>query len=259
MSPHIPTFVIDQSSLIREGLIRILSGTRFRISAACSDFPEISKKAAHAGNILVLLGSSAHPDEDFAELRRFKLQHEHAKIIVLSEACSPQQLLSAISAGAGGFLSKQISRDALLNSLDLVWIGGTVIPSSCLRRLIGHDEPTIPEIAPTSPAPDLHELMIASPTLCEMNLERLHRLSCKEQLILRCLTQGASNKSIARELNMAEATVKVHIKGILRKIRVSNRTQAAVWALNRDPRAAEDEGPRSSVVAVPNCIQTRPF
>jgi DNA-binding CsgD family transcriptional regulator len=57
-------------------------------------------------------------------------------------------------------------------------------------------------------------------------------LSKREHQILRCLVYGMSNKLIARELNIAETTVKVHIRGVLRKTRLSNRTQAAIWALN---------------------------
>ena len=57
-------------------------------------------------------------------------------------------------------------------------------------------------------------------------------LSPREQSILRCLTEGDSNKSIARKIDIAEATVKVHMKAILRKIRVHNRTQAAIWGMN---------------------------
>jgi two-component system nitrate/nitrite response regulator NarL len=58
------------------------------------------------------------------------------------------------------------------------------------------------------------------------------RLSARQQSILRCLVQGDSNKTIARKMAMAEATVKVHVKAILRKIRVHNRTQAAIWAMS---------------------------
>ena len=57
------------------------------------------------------------------------------------------------------------------------------------------------------------------------------RLSAREAEILRCIRSGASNKVIARELDVAEATVKVHVKSVLRKIEVSNRTQAAIWAI----------------------------
>jgi two-component system, NarL family, nitrate/nitrite response regulator NarL len=58
----------------------------------------------------------------------------------------------------------------------------------------------------------------------------VHRFSNREQTILDLLMQGSSNKRIARQLNIAEPTVKVHIKTILRKLGFSNRTQAAIWA-----------------------------
>ena len=58
------------------------------------------------------------------------------------------------------------------------------------------------------------------------------QLSPREKTILRCLVEGDTNKSIARKIDIAEATVKVHVKAILRKIRVQNRTQAAIWAMN---------------------------
>ena len=57
-------------------------------------------------------------------------------------------------------------------------------------------------------------------------------LSAREAAVLGCLVEGSSNKVIARKVEMAEATVKVHIKAILRKIRVKNRTQAAIWAIS---------------------------
>jgi two-component system nitrate/nitrite response regulator NarL len=73
----------------------------------------------------------------------------------------------------------------------------------------------------------------------------LARLSERERLILRYLTAGASNKQIARDLDVAEATVKAHVKSLLRKLRVNNRTQAAMWAISRatcDERADTPDG-----------------
>ena len=58
------------------------------------------------------------------------------------------------------------------------------------------------------------------------------RLSAREKSILRCMVDGDSNKVIARKIDITEATVKVHVKAILRKIRVHNRTQGAIWAMN---------------------------
>jgi two-component system nitrate/nitrite response regulator NarL len=59
-----------------------------------------------------------------------------------------------------------------------------------------------------------------------------YELSSRELQILGCLVEGASNKVIANQLAITEATVKVHLKSILRKINASNRTQAAIWALH---------------------------
>ena len=67
--------------------------------------------------------------------------------------------------------------------------------------------------------------------------------SDREWEILRCLASGSSNKAIARELSIAETTVKVHIKSLLRKLGVSNRTQAAIWALNHGGGAGQEAGP----------------
>ena len=61
-------------------------------------------------------------------------------------------------------------------------------------------------------------------------------LSSREKCILRCIVDGDSNKNIARKVGIAEATVKVHVKAILRKIRLHNRTQAAIWAVNNSAR-----------------------
>ncbi len=75
-------------------------------------------------------------------------------------------------------------------------------------------------------------------------------LSNREAEILHCLMQGAPNKIIARQLDVAEATVKVHVKAILRKIQVANRTQAAMWAVEHlSPTGGEDPGNRIAVIA----------
>jgi two-component system nitrate/nitrite response regulator NarL len=90
---------------------------------------------------------------------------------------------------------------------------------------------------------DDHALVPDTETVAGIMLEpdssQVPQLSAREECILRCLTEGHSNKTIARKINIAEATVKVHIKAILRKIRVHNRTQAAIWAIGHgSPTAA---------------------
>jgi len=83
----------------------------------------------------------------------------------------------------------------------------------------------------------------AQPPESEEEARRSVQLSGREAAIMRALVQGASNKVIAFRLNITEATVKVHVKGILRKIQVKNRTQAAIWALHHQalPRSEHRE------------------
>ena len=71
------------------------------------------------------------------------------------------------------------------------------------------------------------------------------QLSPREKSILRCLIEGDSNKCIARKIDIAEATVTVHVRAILRKIRVQNRTQAAIWAMNHQACAEQSNAPPS--------------
>ena len=128
--------------------------------------------------------------------------------------------LAVFRAGADGYLFEQISRDALIKSLDLVMLGVTILPAA-LMRLVGEDHEMDSEDDPAVPAAQTEV-----PTFDHMP----RKLSQQETRILRCLMQGEPNKIIARQFDITEATVKVHIKAILRKICVRNRTQAAVWA-----------------------------
>jgi len=113
-----------------------------------------------------------------------------------------------------------MDRDALLKALELVMLGETFIASALVLTMLegtGQAHGSRPGMPPAlSPANDT----ASSP----------HNLSTREVEILRGLMEGESNKVIARKLDIAEATIKVHVKAILRKVRVQNRTQAALWA-----------------------------
>jgi two-component system nitrate/nitrite response regulator NarL len=139
---------------------------------------------------------------------------------VLSDRCELNNALAVLRAGADGYVFEQISRDALIKTLDLVMLGVTTLPAP-LMRLIGEEHEMDSEDDSAVPATQTDV-----PTFDHMP----RTLSQREMTILRCLMQGEPNKIIARQFDITEATVKVHIKTILRKISVRNRTQAAVWA-----------------------------
>jgi two-component system, NarL family, nitrate/nitrite response regulator NarL len=130
--------------------------------------------------------------------------------VVLSGRYSHGHLLHSLRAGASGYLLNDTTCEALIKSLELVSLGAHMLPPQALDLLSGEacgEDPATHAVAHSPQA-----------------------LSSREVEVLRCLSQGKANKVIAREWGISEATVKVHVKAILRKIQVKNRTEAALWA-----------------------------
>jgi two-component system nitrate/nitrite response regulator NarL len=128
-------------------------------------------------------------------------------VVILSSRRDVPVIAAAFSTGADGYILKDISSDGLIGSLKLVMSGEKVFPTSILSTTSGA------QAANTDASP------------------RRTPLSDREMGIVRHLAAGESNKAIAISLNIREATVKTHVKKILKKLGVANRTQAAVWAI----------------------------
>jgi two-component system, NarL family, nitrate/nitrite response regulator NarL len=230
----VPGIIVHSSALFRAGLMHILSGSPFRIMASCSALADVPERIFGDGDCVALMGIGKDPEPVLSGIAPLKRQHIGLRVIVLSDRLQANQFVAAISAGADGYLLKdEISADALLKSLELVLVNGVVVPHGFLNLLNGKLEAHA-----ALPAALQRELgQEYEPTVSAREATQADhrcRLSDRERLILNLLTQGASNKHIARELAIAEATVKVHVKSLLRKIRVTNRTQAAMWAMNHD-------------------------
>lgn len=141
-----------------------------------------------------------------AELRRML---PAARIALFSESCLVADIQKAFASGLNAVLLKTTRLGALQIMLRLIADGENLIPSHLVAPLAAmvHSAPVGDTVA------------------------KYADLSAREAEILNCLVDGDSNKAIARRLSLAEATVKVHIKGILAKLNLLNRTQAAIWAL----------------------------
>ena len=135
-------------------------------------------------------------------------------------------MTTALELGATSFIDENMVTSTLVKELELLTLGEPVISVFILKRLLGHcSAPPAKTVA----APAVDELQ---PTNTQEQAEpglRSPAGGCNPE----CLVQGAPNKVIAYQLKITEATVKVHVKAILRKIRVKNGTQAAIWAINR--------------------------
>jgi two-component system nitrate/nitrite response regulator NarL len=224
--------------LFRDGLIRVLVETRFRVLSHYRKLSELPPDIAPTGDHCVLLVGIDNDFETVLErLPSIKAQNAQMHVIILGDHFDAEQLLAVVECGADGYLLKrQVDADGLLKSMDLVVRGECVLPHRFIEfiRLRLRSQITAP---PETQSRPIAKVMMTPPgwPACKAEPEETDpdpRLSHKERLILGHLTHGASNKHIARELQIAEATVKVHVKGILRKMRVQNRTQAAMWAVH---------------------------
>ncbi|MGH6715228.1 MAG: LuxR C-terminal-related transcriptional regulator [Bradyrhizobium sp.] len=220
--PSLATVIVGQNSLLREGCARILRSVNFRILASVSCADDLPGKVHPEPSLFLIF----HTGNEFGlvaeQIKHFKGSYSNARIAVVADCYRPDALVSAFRAGASGYFVEGITCDVFVRSLELLMMGETVLPTAFLSYVLGPEEDGLGE---DSRCEDDNEAILVTDDMAP-------QLSPREKLILRCLTEGDSNKSIARKIDIAEATVKVHIKAILRKIRVRNRTQAAIWGMN---------------------------
>lgn len=212
-----------------------LAGTRFRVTAHCSDLRELPPNALNGRECgrecLALIGLDHEAGGVLPQVGELRARYPYLRVVMLSERFDPEELLASFEAGGDGYLLKhEISPDALLKSLDLVLSGEAIVPQGFARLI--RDRMQLPPRLPGRPAEAALAALPARPPIEGLPVYDV-RLSEREQTILSLLTRGASNKLIARELQIAEATVKVHVKSLLRKLRAKNRTQAAMWAMEQ--------------------------
>ena len=266
------TVVIDEDSLFRESLKKILSTTCSRVAVALREVGELrmlSLKSSSA--VLMLTGGrlGGAKESSVRDVKLLKQRHPSARVMVLGECCDLNEVLAIFRAGADGYVLKTITPEALIKSLDLLMQGETVLQSSILSTALADGGGEIgppsevlaahaPVAAEAAPLPNTVQGGEMSEACDEVSPSELHlrdgvlarTLSNRETAILACLTEGQSNKRIARKFGVAEATVKVHIKAILRKIRVKNRTQAAIWAVDHALRRSEPRANTASASIV---------
>jgi two-component system nitrate/nitrite response regulator NarL len=138
----------------------------------------------------------------------------------------PHQFAAALRCGVDTILPRGSSCEVLIGTLKLVLDGVTVMPSNLLDTLLE------PRQAPVMVAHTTVPEVGYGGSVSSMLPPRASGLSARELSVLHRLRDGLSNKEIARALGITEATVKVHVKAILRKAQVRNRTQVAMWASN---------------------------
>jgi two-component system nitrate/nitrite response regulator NarL len=222
--------------LLREGLRRILSAADFCIIAAAASVDDVMPSVlTETRLILLILDVSGDQNATVTQVRLFRERHPTSRIVLLADhdQLADVNILAAFRSGADAYFLKP-SCDTFIKSLELVLLGETILPPAILSCFLRQEVKTIANESETTAGAQIAGVQRDSTEYNAVLDAYDPRLSAREQSILQGLIQGESNKIIARKMDIAEATVKVHVKAILRKIRVHNRTQAAIWALNHD-------------------------
>ncbi len=203
--------MVGRRQLFRAGLKHILNGDLFRVTAEVDDIAG-ARSAASACRILIV----DKPD-DLAAIESgvgsIKSAFPSTRVVVLAEAMDADHLVQCFLAGVDGYLLADIAPAALCESLRLVEMGEKVFSSRLVLLLTTQQRRSGADVSLSASSGQGH-------------------LSDREGEIVTRLAAGMANKVIANELAITEATVKVHLKSILKKLRVANRTQAAIWAVN---------------------------
>jgi two-component system nitrate/nitrite response regulator NarL len=206
--------LVGENRLFREGLGHVLANENLTIAAQVSYLSEVPPllRSGGPGADLIVYDQSEDFIRDCNALKAIAQEFTGVSIVILADHVDQAGLDLAVAGGACGFLPKSISATALRLSIELLLLCENIFAG---HALVARGRPIA---AKPLNAAETHPLR--SP------------LSPREREILNCLELGLPNKTIARNLGMAEATVKVQLKSVLRKIKATNRTQAAVWAMN---------------------------
>jgi two-component system nitrate/nitrite response regulator NarL len=216
---RIKVLLVDPHQLSREGLKRLLDCDRCHVTGEASSLDDAQGLIDDGlePELLVVALEDQGGNEQVLTIQRLRDAFSRYKTILIANNISRPLLTQALGAGIKACLLRDMSTEALTQSLHLVMLGQQVFPTRVTMMLLG----------PQAHRDGQYEAAQNGPELPA----RMRGLSAREAEILRFLLNGYSNKSIARSLGISEATVKVHLKALLRKVNAQNRTQAAVWAL----------------------------
>jgi NarL family two-component system response regulator LiaR len=196
----IRVLIADDHAVVRQGLRTFLDLQEdIEVVAEAADGAEAIAAAARLEPDIVLIDLVMPGVDGIEALRRLREQVPHARAIVLSSFVDDDKLFPAIRAGAAGYLLKDVQPQELVEAIRTVHGGGALLHPQVAARLL--DELTEDPLTP------------------------------REREVLVLIGRGMPNKLIARELSLSEKTVKAHVSSILAKLGVSDRTQAALYAV----------------------------
>jgi len=201
--------IADDHAVVRAGLRSMVSGSDIEIVAEAADGTEALALAAERRPDVVLLDVRMAEVDGITCLGRLRTELPDMPVLMFSAYDNPTYVARAVALGAAGYLVKTAQPDEILGAIRRAAAGESIWNRDELRRVTG--ALSTPRAAAELEVP----------------------LTKRESEVLKQLALGLSNKEIAQSLSISYETVKEHVQHILRKVGVSDRTQAAVWAVRR--------------------------
>ena len=232
-SPLVTLLVVDDHTLFRRGLIALLSQYEgLSVVGEAGDAAQALRLAPQLQPQVILLDNHLPGVMGVDAIQGLREVSPTSRVLMLTVSEDAQDLATALRNGAQGYLLKTIEGDLLAEAIRRAARGEPVVSPELMGKLVaavqsqGAPEPQ-PAAAMSAPLP-----VAQTPPPPDASAA-VAQLSPREEDVLREIARGASNKEIARTLDIAETTVKIHVQHILRKLGLSSRVQAAVYASDR--------------------------
>ncbi|MFN2126901.1 MAG: response regulator [Anaerolineales bacterium] len=220
MASPIRILVADDHALVRRGLIALLDGRQtLEIVGEASDGFEAIKLTEETQPDVILMDLEMPRLDGIVAIKKIKGKNPKSKILVVSNYYDDERVISALKAGANGYLLKTTMPSNLLSAIEEVYQGGAPL------------DPAVTHVV-------LRSLGVNSSTN-ENNA--IDELTGRELTVLKLLAKGFSDQRIAISLSISARTVSTHVHSILNKLGLENRTQAALYALRNDLADLEDD------------------
>jgi two-component system, NarL family, response regulator LiaR len=209
-NPKIRVLIADDHGLLREGLSRILDGLEdMELVGEARDGEEAVQKALALVPDVLLIDLMMPRKSGIEAIREIKAQNPKIRILVLTSSSEEDHIFPAIEAGALGYMLKDISAANLLQAI----------------RIVSQDQPSLsPDVA--------MKLMKRYASRAEVSIQE-ELLTPREEDVLVLIAKGFSNKEVASRLGLSDPTVRTHVSSILGKLGLTNRTQAALYAIRQ--------------------------
>jgi DNA-binding NarL/FixJ family response regulator len=216
--------VIDKRALFRDCLVRCLRASV--ANRVVLDFASRAEWQEEAADLpppaLVLFCNPTLSDTAVESARELELLYracESVPLVLISDSEDVDDILLALQSGARGYVPTSLTLDVAVGAIHLVEAGGIFAPANCL-------------VAPK----------LATKPLAEQNGDAWRLFTARQAAVVQALRQGKPNKQIAYELNMRESTVKLHVRNIMKKLKVKNRTEAAILTSRLKERLKDSDG-----------------